>query len=218
MKNKITQAVTIVVIIVGLGVAGYFGYKEIRKAVSGGETKFRNDIRNLVSDTQDNPQTYTHPDYGFTFNYPPGFTLGRFPEGEGEIVLLQGNPPQPSLSQREGENSSPSQDKDGDSPSPLAKGRTGGVLGFQLFITAYEENKPLSFELIKEQAKELNPNNEKTIVLDEGEITALSFDSESDSGKTREIWFEAYGNLYQATSFPEFGDSMEKIIETIRFN
>jgi hypothetical protein len=35
-------------------------------------------------------KTYTHPEYGFTFDYPADFTLGKFPEENGETILVQG--------------------------------------------------------------------------------------------------------------------------------
>ncbi|MBX4197951.1 hypothetical protein KW782_01305 [Candidatus Parcubacteria bacterium] len=34
-------------------------------------------------------KTFTHPTYKFSFNYPTDYTIGVFPEGAGEIVLVQ---------------------------------------------------------------------------------------------------------------------------------
>jgi len=42
------------------------------------------------SDSSDLTEQYSNSKYGFSFNYPAGFTIGEFPEGDiGETILVQ---------------------------------------------------------------------------------------------------------------------------------
>lgn len=42
-------------------------------------------------------RNYTHPGYGFSFEYPAGWNASSFSEGEGEVVLMQNTDKQASL-------------------------------------------------------------------------------------------------------------------------
>ena len=202
-KNKLIQLIVIIVFLAVLGSAGYFGYKEIKKALGDNGAKLQ-DSSELSSELAGGEaQTYTHPDYGFTLRYPAGYTLGKFPEGEGEIILLQGR----------------------STPSP-SQGEGGGEVGFQIFISPYNETEEFSKEVILKADPKMKIENDKTISLGADQISALTFDSSNESGTsaslntggTHEVWFVADGNLYQATSFQQYGGEMERIIKTIRFN
>ena len=211
-KDKLTQSIVIFVFVAILGTAGFFGFKEIKKALnpsqkdgagiplSGGVPAGRGG-----SDAGEE-QTYTHPDYGFTLRYPGNLKLGKFPEGEGEILLLQ---PTPSL---------PSENGGGASVPPLNERGGQEGLGFQIFISPYNETEEFSKEVILKADPKMKIENDKIISLGAEEISALTFDSSNDSGSTHEVWFVADGNLYQATSFQQYGEEMERILGSLRFD
>ena len=196
-KSTLTQIVVILVFFAVLAAAGYF----IWRSVSGSLDTRPRDVRGRVSRDGSQEQVYTHPDYGFTLRYPAGLKLGKFPEGEGEIILLQG------------------------ANAPLTKG-DGGIEGFQIFISPYKEKEEFSKEVILKADPKMRIENDKAISLGAEEISALVFDSVNDSGApsaalgagTHEVWFVADGNLYQCTSFKEYGEEMERILGSLRFN
>ena len=193
-QAKLTQPLIVVVIIAVLGTAGYYGYKEIRQAISGGAgAKLQSSSEFSAELNAGGTQTYTHPDYGFTLHYPSSLTLGNFPEGDGEIVLLQSKTAPSASSGRAQE-------------------------GFQIFISPYTEKEDFSKEVIKKAAPEMKIENDQTITLGTEGLTALAFDSENESGKTHEIWFVVDGNLYQCTSYKDYGGKMEEVLKTISFN
>lgn len=201
-KENYTQIIVIVVFVAILGSAGYFGWKEIKKAMNnGGDSKILSELSSdSLANIKENgeEQVYTHPDYGFTLRYPGNLKLGKFPEGEGEIILLQG---------------------------------ASANEGFQIFISPYNETEEFSKEVILKAEPKMKIENDKNIKIggittgEEGNdqttvlpIQALSFDSSSDSGTTHEVWFVADGNLYQATSFSQYGTEMERVLGSITFN
>jgi hypothetical protein len=186
-NSKLIQPLVIIVFVSIFAVAGYFVWRSVSGSL---DTRLRVN-RSRVSNPETNgtvvgeEQTYTHPDYGFTLKYPGGYTLGRFPEGEGEVVLIQGK--------NSGE-------------------------GFQIFISPYDETEEFSKEVILKADPKMKIENEKTISLGTEGLSALSFDSSGDTGATHEVWFVADGNLYQCTSFKNFGGRMEDILQSVRFN
>jgi len=194
-KSNLIQFLVIVVFVSIFAVAGYFVWRSVSGSL---DTRLRVN-RSRVSNPETNgtvvgeEQTYTHPDYGFTLKYPTGYTLGRFPEGEGEVVLIQGK------------------------NSPSAGSGQGGE-GFQIFISPYTEEEEFSKEVILKADPKMKIENEKTISLGTEGISALVFDSSGDTGATNEVWFVVDGNLYQATSFSQYGEQMEHILQSLRFN
>lgn len=197
-KETIIQTALAIIAIAGFIIGIYF----IVRLVNGpGDKK-----EQAPFDYAQGKKTYTHPDYGFTFNYPANFKLGKFQEGAGEVILVQAKTsPQPSPSQGE-----------------------GAQAGFQIFVSLYEEKNPLSKAIIQESAPDMKISNDKEIEIGaklreqedrslapaEENIKALSF----DTSDTHEIWFVQDGNLYQITSFKDFGGRMEEIIKSLRFN
>jgi hypothetical protein len=177
-KETIIQAALIIIAIIAFALGIYFIVQLVNGPDSGKKTE-----EAIMSGEL---KTYTHPDYGLTFNYPANFKLGKFPEGEGEVILVQ------------------SED---------------GKQGFQIFISLYQEKNPLSKAIIQQSAPDLKISNDQEIEIGAGKIQALSFDSAGTSGgDTHEIWFVVEGNLYQISSFPDFGGRMEEIIKSLRFN
>jgi len=210
-KEKIATAITFIVLIAAFATGVYF----LVRLVNGPDSLEDGPRSEIMSGEL---KTYTHPDYGFTFNYPANFTIGNFGEGEGDVILVQDS--------QLGSEASKSQAADSTS-SPQA--------GFQIFVSLYEEEKPLSKAIIQEafgaqEVKNFQESKGPTLnrprsdldsagqgeALEEvlEEILAFSFDTQD----THEIWFVADGNLYQVTSYKEFGSEMEKILETLRFN
>jgi len=219
-KDKIIQPIVILVLLAIFGAAGFFIYRAVnesnpllsKEGAGGGQTSPQPSPSKGEGEGQE--QVYTHPDYGFTLRYPGNLKLGKFPEGEGEIILFQGQ------------------------NTPLTKG-VGGIEGFQIFISPYNETEEFSKEVILKADPKMKIENDKNIKIggivssEEGTdpsassgqvkvttspIPALSFDSSNDQTPTHEVWFVADGNLYQATSFQQYGGEMERIIKTIRFN
>ncbi|MFA5813924.1 MAG: hypothetical protein WC862_05460 [Patescibacteria group bacterium] len=226
-KNKLTQFLVILLILAVLGLAGYFGVKEIKKALKNDDSKSVTELSSVTGAdvAGGEEQVYTHPDYGFTLRYPAGLKLGKFPEGEGEILLLQAQSGPPD---KGGEGGSASSNP----PNPLYQGGTKqGIEGFQIFISPYNETEEFSKEVILKADPKMKIENEKWIdigaVAPSGEtatavadspLSALVFDSSNDSGSTHEVWFVADGNLYQATSFEQYGGEMERILGSLTFN
>jgi len=127
-------------------------------------------------------QTFTHTALGFSFEYPEGYTVGNFAEGEdAEVVLLQ---------------------KDN--------------VGFQLFISPFDENIALTPQRIKQDISDIEMQNE--IVISVGGSQGVVFSSEDDGEKSTEIWFVNANRLYQITTYPEFDLIMVDILETWRWN
>jgi len=197
-KETIITSITLVVLIAVFALGIYF----IVRLVNGPGNK----KEQVPFDYAQGKKTYTHPDYGFSFDYPADFKIGKFPEGDGEIILVQDSTPSTDSAPRQG----------------------SGQAGFQIFISKYDELEELSFDIIKKATQdstlgelEKGPTLNRTRSdLESGkEIQTFSFEMKGEDGKnTHEIWFVQNGNLYQVTSYKEFGDKMEEIIKTIRFN
>lgn len=183
-KEKIITAVTFIALIAAFVTGIFF----IVRLVNGpGDKK-----EQAPFDYAQGKKTYTHPDYGFSFEYPADFTIGNFGEGDGETVLAQA---------------------------------ADGKSGFQIFVSPYDEPEELSLAVIKKTAQDLKIKNEKEITVGRDALKAFSFTleelvAEGDSGEraTNEIWLVQNGNLFQFTSYEEFGGRMEEIIKSLRFN
>lgn len=94
MKQRSQQIVIALAMLATLGSASYFGLRAIYKASEG--DKVGNEIfdmgtaaENSTTENSSSTIAFTHPDFGFTITYPSNYTLGSFPEGDGDMVLLQ---------------------------------------------------------------------------------------------------------------------------------
>lgn len=96
----------------------------------------------------------------------------------------------------------------------LVKDETGD--GFQIYITPFDEQGPITKERILKDIPDMQISNDKEIFID-GE-SALSFKSKDTSLETFEIWFVYNGYLYQISSFASFRNKLEEIIKTWRFS
>ena len=113
---------------------------------------------------------YRHIEPNFSFNYPKGFKVGSFEEGDGETVLVQ----------------SDASNKSYQSYSNLA---------FQIYISDFDEDITLTAQRINR----ICPNkmdNAKSVSA--GNITGTAFLGADESlGQTYEVWLVYNKHLYQ---------------------
>jgi len=142
-------------------------------------------------------KTYTHPGYGFSFDYPGGWNVSSFAEGEGEVVLIQPVRSQPS----------------GTAAVPPVAERTSN--GLQIYISMFdEEETSLTKERILADIPDMLIENDKQIKIANA-IDALSFDSANEAGdKTKEVWFVYNSFLYQITAAAGSEATLNTIIQT----
>ena len=163
-----------------------------------------------ASSTPAGNKTFTHPGYGFSFNYPSDWNATSFTEGDGETVLVQ-----KSVSV-----TPPSQggEKEGVKP-PSQGGEKEGVAGVQIYISLFDEQETvLTKERILQDIPDLKITNDKPIKF-AGTLDALSFDSVNDAGlNTKEIWFVHNGFLYQISAITGSETILNKMIGTWKFN
>lgn len=86
-------------------------------------------------------------------------------------------------------------------------------IGFQLYISPFDENITITYDRIQADQPDLVISDPKQIGF--VGVSGVLFESENDSGeKTLEIWWVKDSHLYQITTYPEFRDTMVKILET----
>ena len=98
--------------------------------------------------------------------------------------------------------------------------------GFQVFVTAFDEPGPITFDRVKKDIPDLIIESpQETFLGPAKNIRALIFFSSGSSlGKTREVWFiwpenpNLAGNyFYQVTAPAEFDAEFSKIMATYTF-
>jgi len=147
---------------------------------------------------------FTHPEHGFSFEYPKELEIQAFKEEEdGEIigetiVFQQLNFPEVSSQENSEE------------------------VGFQIFISPFEdEGGVLTQERVLEDlpfAVIIEPQEVFLGVLAEKEIPALIFWSEDPLiGKTREVWFIHDGYLYEITTYAHLDLWLANTLSTLTF-
>lgn len=85
MKKSLPYFLIIIILLS----AGYFvaaKYKKTSQTPKGDKPSFVPQEQNPAPAAL---TSYTHPDLGFTFSLSKNFSVGTFPEGEGEIVLVK---------------------------------------------------------------------------------------------------------------------------------
>lgn len=156
--------------------------------------------RNSAGQTAPAPgfKSYSHPGYGFSFDYPDGWNVSSFAENDGETVLLQ------NLS---------ASDLRID-PRNISGQERGGI---QIYILMFDEPGPITKERILQDIPDLIINNDKQIKI-AGVADGLKFDSASQSGeKTKEVWFVYENFLYQMTAIEGSGDVLDKIVRSWKY-
>lgn len=145
-------------------------------------------------------KTYTHPDFGFSFEYPDKFTLGNFPEEGGDMLVVQG---------ADGKNGfqvfvSPYEEETQLSLEAIhaaAEGLT--VTDAKEINIGQGKIRAFSFVLGTSEENMDDPVNQEDV---------------SSADTTNEVWFVEAGNLYQITNYADFQSEMGKILESWRFN
>jgi len=148
---------------------------------------------------------FTHPEYGFSFEYPKDLEIQAFKEEEGgeiigETIVFQ----QPNLP----------------GVKPLEDSEK---IGLQIFISPFEDEEGvLTQERVLEDlpfAVIIEPQEVFLGVLAEKEIPALIFWSEDPLiGKTREVWFIHSGYLYEITTYAYLDLWLANILSTLSFS
>jgi hypothetical protein len=143
-------------------------------------------------------QTYAHPRYGFSFEFPEEFIIQTYTEAAGETIVVQ----------KENNNELPVEDK----------------VGLQIYITAFNEEEVLTAERILQDVPGAVIENPQHVIINplapaNGEVTALLFWSEDPAvGRTREIWFTDNNYLYEVTAYAHVDEWLARVISSWRFN
>lgn len=192
------QVLGIILVLVVVGVGGYFGYQRF----VAGDTQ---------SNTKDTPYTlpaltknYTNSDYGFSLKMPEGFearTIHDDASGS-ESIMLEGS--------RDSANSTTSTDS-------VQAG--SGPVGIQILITPFDEDIVVldaarihqdlpALSITDEQVVEVGPTNK-----------GLAFKSDNDAfgGASREVWFVYKGHLYQISTYQRLDSLLQAIFGTWEF-
>ena len=136
---------------------------------------------------------YTNNDFGFSFELPKEYSVTNFPEDEaGEVILVQG---------------------------PAAK-EGGKMSGFQIFITEFDEEGPITPARIRQDLPDAVIQSPQTALIGpDKNIEALIYWSDVPSlGRTREAWFVYGGYVYQVTAYAEFDSLVGSMLATLTFN
>jgi hypothetical protein len=158
----------------------------------------------------------------FVFNKsisPPPADLGlRFPEGLGELKIYQPQANEDFTFSYPNKLHIIEQPLEGIEGGKrlLAESNEPGQ-GFEVIILPFDEKGTLTEGRIRADVPDIVMKNVKNIALS-GNIPALSFDSADEGiGETHEVWFVNNGYLYQARTYPDFGEVMEQILQTWKF-
>ncbi|MBI1956940.1 MAG: hypothetical protein HYS44_00570 [Candidatus Niyogibacteria bacterium] len=134
---------------------------------------------------------YTHPDIGFSLEYPRELEVRRFSEKEdAETILFQ----------RAG-------DED------RARGER---LGFQIFITPFDDEWPvITRERILRDLPDLKMEDVQEVILGDGTRALIFWTEDPSLGRTREVWFTSMGiRLYEITTYEHLDSWLAMILST----
>lgn len=136
-------------------------------------------------------KTYTHEDPIFSFRHPESFSVSAFGDEAGETVLVQAAP-------------------------EMLKSLNSSALGFQIYITPFDEEGPITAERILKDIPDMVIDQPKEIEI--AGVRMFAFLSGDPSSRTREVWFVRGPHLYQLTAYPEFDVGLSQIMSTFTFN
>ena len=157
-------------------------------------------------------KTFTHPGYGFSFDYPDSWNASSFSEGDGETVLIQKSQiPNPPEAEQARNGASKSQ------TNPNSQ-NSNDQNGLQIYISEFDEPETgLTRERILQDIPDLKIANEQAVKL--SGLDGLRFDSVNQSGQaTKEIWLVHNGFLYQISAVVGSEEVLNKMIESWKFN
>lgn len=151
-------------------------------------------IQNLL----DGFSKYTHPEIGFSLQYPKDLEIKYFKEQDGEETIVF--------------------QKNGDKQEWPAQEKTG----FQIFVIPFEnDEKELTKEKILKDLPGIIIEDLVEVVIGEKTgrpIHAFVFWSNSDKiGKTREVWFTDGGYLFEITTYEHLDGWLAQIMSTWGF-
>ena len=136
---------------------------------------------------------YTNFEYQFSVDYPEELEAEAFQEEEGETIVFR-------------------------RPEDKEKNLPKEKLGFQIFVSAFEEETTLTQERILKDAPSTVIEDPQEVIIG-GNIPALLFWSENPViGKTREVWFtDGKGYLYEVTTYAHLDTLLAGILSTWKF-
>ncbi len=108
---------------------------------------------------------------------------------------------------------------DDDSGYVVLVQKSGEREGFQIFISEFDEEGPITPERIKQDLPDTVVSSPLQVLIGEKkDIPALIFLSKHESlGDVREVWFSVNGLLYQLTAYADMDNFIGPILETLRF-
>ena len=135
--------------------------------------------------------TYQDPTYHFSINYPDGYTASNVDDSSagGSTVLIQDD----------------STNDDG---------------GIQIFISPYTDpDTDVTPDFITQNAPDVAVNDPQEVDMSAGGGKGLAFESNNAAfgGASREVWFIYNGNLYQISTYLQYGNLLQTMIGTWKF-
>lgn len=108
--------------------------------------------------------------------------------------------------------------KEGEDGDTILVQQKDGKNGFQIFISWFDEEGPMTKERILQDLPDMKITNAENRVLKNGIPAFLFFSEEASLGETREIWFIKDGYLYQITATKEIDSLVAQIVATWKFD
>lgn len=192
----------VIVIVVGTAVilGGVFFLQSQKSGLEDSTPSYQFNYTTVSSDTDilgEGYKRFTHPKYGFSVEYPEELDITAFDEsGGGETVIFQS--------------------REDESVALEEK------VGFQIFISPFEEDSVLTLERIREDLPFATIEEPVEVIIGTKmaqNVPALLFWSEDPTiGRTREVWFVHDNYLYEITSFAHMDTLLADIFSTWTFN
>lgn len=188
LNNKVKIVIIIVVLLAG-GVGGFFlnDYLTGEKG-KGDETifHFKDSVQTAAIVMGGDYQKFTHPDYGFSVEYPKELKIKAYQEDEDSQTIVFQKP--------------------------------GEKLGFQIFISPFEEGAVLTQERILEDLPTAVIDEPQEVVIGNGIHALLFWGYDPAIDKTREVWFSHNDQLYEITTYAHLDIWLAEILDTWSFN
>ena len=135
--------------------------------------------------------TYQNQSYHFSINYPNGYTVSNVndPSAGGSTILIQDD-------------------------------STNGDAGIQIFISPYTDpDTDITPDFITQNAPDVTVNDPQVVAMSAGGGKGLAFESNNAAfgGASREVWFIYNGNLYQISTYLQYGNLLQAMMGTWKF-
>ncbi|MBI2039286.1 MAG: hypothetical protein HYT22_03340 [Candidatus Niyogibacteria bacterium] len=184
MKIKIAIGTVVVVLVVGIFATWKFGFHVEGEVVSA-------DTQSAAAILGDDYIKYTHPEIGFSLEYPRELEARRFSEGDDTETIVFQRPEDEDRAREE---------------------RTG----FQIFIAPFDdEGTMITPERILRDLPDFDIEQAQEAILSDGTRALIFWTDDSTVGRTREVWFTGTGvRLYQITTYAHLDSWLAKILST----